>query len=308
VDQSYDIVVAGAGIAGLTAALTAARLGRKTLVLSGDVLGGQLLSIEKVDGYPGFPEGVPGYDLCPIAQEQAMTAGAEFSQTNVESIAPEGDGWKVKTGEGELTARAVIIATGTALKHLGVPGEEKFTGNGVSHCATCDGPLLKNKVAVVVGGGDSAMQEALTLSQFVSQVVMVNKADELTGQASYRQLVEENARIEVRNGSTVEEILGDAAVSAVRVQHGDAASELPASGVFVFVGLSPETKFLDGVVKLDTEGGIETDGAMRTKLKGIAAAGTVRAGSAGRAASAAGDGSLAAITIDRYLADGNWPV
>jgi thioredoxin reductase (NADPH) len=152
------------------------------------------------------------------------------------------------------------------------------------------------------------MQEALTLSQFVSQVVMVNKADELTGQASYRQLVEENAKIEVRNGSTVAEILGEGAVSAVRVQHGDAASELPANGVFVFVGLRPETKFLDGMVKLDTEGGIETDGAMRTKLKGIAAAGTVRAGSAGRAASAAGDGSLAAITIDRYLADGSWPV
>jgi thioredoxin reductase (NADPH) len=237
-----------------------------------------------------------------------MTAGAEFSQTNVESIAPEGDGWKVKTGEGELTARAIIIATGTALKHLGVPGEEKFTGNGVSHCATCDGPLLKNKVAVVAGGGDSAMQEALTLSQFVSQVVIVNKAGELTGQASYQQLVGENAKIEVRNNATVEEIVGDAAVTAVRVASGGSKAEVPASGVFVFVGLKPETKFLEGFVKLDADGGVETDGAMRTELKGIAAAGTVRSGAAGRAASAAGDGSLAAITIDRYLADGSWPV
>ena len=306
--HDYDVIVAGSGIAGLTAALTCARLGRKTMVVAGDVLGGQLLSIEKVEGYPGFPEGIPGYDLCPIAQEQAMSAGAEFSQTNVESISPEGDGWKVTTGEGEMTARAIIIATGTALKHLDVPGEEKFTGNGVSHCATCDGPLLKNKVAVVVGGGDSAMQEALTLSQFVSQVVMINKAGELTGQASYRQLVGENSKIEVRNNATVAEILGEAAVSAVRVQNGGATSDVPANGVFVFVGLKPETGFLDGFVKLVADGGVETDGAMRTKLKGIAAAGTVRAGAAGRAASAAGDGSLAAITVDRYLADGNWPV
>ena len=306
--HDYDVIVAGAGIAGLTAALTTARLGRKTMVVAGDVLGGHLLSIEKVEGYPGFPEGIPGYDLCPIAQEQAMTAGAEFSQTNIEAISPEGDGWKVTTGEGDMTARAVIIATGTALKHLDVPGEEKFTGNGVSHCATCDGPLLKNKVAVVVGGGDSAMQEALTLSQFVSQVIIVNKAGELTGQASYRQLVAENSKIEVRNNATVEEILGDAAVSAVRVASGGSKADVPASGVFVFVGLKPETKFLDGVVKLDAQGGVETDGAMRTRLKGIAAAGTVRAGAAGRAAASAGDGSVAAITVDRYLADGSWPV
>jgi len=306
--HDYDVIVAGAGIAGLTAALTTARLGRKTMVIAGDVLGGQLLSIEKVEGYPGFPEGIPGYDLCPIAQEQAMTAGAEFSQTNVEAITPEGDGWKVKTGEGDMTARAVIIATGTALKHLGVQGEEKFTGKGVSHCATCDGPLLKNKAAAVVGGGDSAMQEALTLSQFVSQVIIVNKADELTGQSSYRQLVEENSKIEVRNNSTVEEILGDAAVSAVRVASGGAKSDVPVNGVFVFVGLKPETKFLEGLAKLDADGGVETDGAMRTKLKGIAAAGTVRTGAAGRAAASAGDGSVAAITVDRYLADGNWPV
>ena len=198
---------------------------------------------------------------------------------------------------------ARIIATGTALKHLDVPGEEKFTGNGVSHCATCDGPLLKNKVAVVVGGGDSAMQEALTLAQFVSQTIIVNKAGELTGQSSYRQMIEENSKIEVRNGSTVEEIIGEAAVSAVRVVSGGNKADVPANGVFVFVGLKPETKFLDGMVKLDADGGVETDGAMRTELKGIAAAGTVRAGSAGRAASAAGDGSLAAVTIDRYRSE-----
>lgn len=303
--HDFDVIVAGAGIAGLTAALTTARLGRKTMVLSGDVLGGQLLSIEKVDGYPGFPEGVPGYDLCPIAQEQAMTAGAEFSQTNIESLAVDGDGWKVTTGEGDMTARAIIIATGAALKHLGVPGEEKFTGKGVSHCATCDGPLLKNKVAAVIGGGDSALQEALTLAQFTAKTVIINSAAELTGQQTYKQLIEENSKIEVRNGATVQEILGDAAVTGLRISDG---STVETNGVFVYIGLQPEAAFLDGHLTLDPTGAVPTDGAMRTKLKGVAAAGMVRVGAAGRAAASAGDGTAAAISVDRYLADGVWPV
>lgn len=302
--SQYDVIVAGAGIAGLTAALTAARLGRSTMVLAGDVLGGQLLSIEKVDGYPGFPEGVPGYDLCPMAQEQAMAAGAEFAQTKIEGLAPDGDGWKVTTGEGEMTARAVIVATGAALRHLGVPGEEQFSGKGVSHCATCDGPLLKNKVAVVVGGGDSALQEALTLANFASKTIILNQGAELTGQASYRQLVTGNGKIEVRNNVTVSEIVGDTAVTAVRA----GGEDIPANGVFVYIGLQPEAQFLSGLLALDAAGAVPTDGAMRTTLKGICAAGTVRAGAAGRAAASAGDGSVAAVTIDRYLADGDWPV
>jgi thioredoxin reductase (NADPH) len=305
VGYDFDVIVAGAGIAGLTAALTTARLGRKTMVLSGDVLGGQLLSIEKVDGYPGFPEGVPGYDLCPIAQEQAMTAGAEFSQTNIESLTQQGDGWKVTTGEGEMTTRAVIVATGAALKHLGVPGEDKFTGKGVSHCATCDGPLLKNKVAAVIGGGDSALQEALTLAQFAAKTIIINNAPELTGQQTYKQLIEENAKIEVHNGTTVQEILGDAAVSGVRISDG---STVETNGVFVYIGLQPEAAFLDSHLTLDANGAIPTDGAMRTKLKGVCAAGMVRVGAAGRAAASAGDGTAAAIAVDRYLANGVWPV
>lgn len=306
--MSYDfeVIVAGAGIAGLTAALTAARLGRKTMVLSGDLLGGQLLSIERVDGFPGFPEGVPGYDLCPMAQEQAMNAGADFSQTTILSLAPAGDGWKVATGEGDLTARAVIIATGAALKHLGVPGEEKFTGKGVSHCASCDGPFLKNKVAAVVGGGDSALQEALTLAQFAAKTIVVNRAPELTGQASYRKLIAEQPSIDVRNASTVVEILGEAAVAAVRISSGAETAELPVDGVFVYIGLTPDAGFLDGRVTLGAGGAIPTDAAMRTSLKGVCAAGMVRAGAAGRAAASAGDGAVAAITIDRYLSDADW--
>ncbi|HEY6983246.1 NAD(P)/FAD-dependent oxidoreductase, partial [Reyranella sp.] len=140
-DKDYEIVVAGGGIAGLSAGLATARLGRRTLVLTGDVLGGQLLSIEKVEGYPGFPEGVPGYDLCPMAQEQAVAAGAECVAGEMTALSAKNGGWALATAEGEVTARAVILATGTHLKTLGVPGEERLTGKGVSHCATCDAPL-----------------------------------------------------------------------------------------------------------------------------------------------------------------------
>jgi thioredoxin reductase (NADPH) len=306
VDQSYDIVIAGAGIAGLTAALTAARLGHKTLVLSGDVLGGQLLSIEKIDGYPGFPDGVPGYDLCPIAQEQAMTAGAEFEAAEITGLEAAGEGWKVSTPAGDVAARAVIVATGANLKHLDVPGEERLQGKGVSHCATCDGPLLKNKVAAIVGGGDSAMQEALTLAEFASKTIILNNADALSGQPAYRERVEANPKIEVRNNAVVEEILGEAAVSGVRVKTGGAASDVETSGVFVYIGLAPTSGFLNGKVALDAKGAVPTDGQMRTELRGVFAAGMVRAGAHGRAAASAGDGATAAIAADQYLRDGHW--
>ena len=305
--HDFDVIVAGAGIAGLTAALTSARLGRKIMVLSGGPLGGQLLSIETVDGFPGFPDGIPGYDLCPIVQEQAQAAGAEFSQTAINGLERVGEGWKVATSEGAMTARAVIIATGASLKHLGVPGEGEFAGKGVSHCATCDGPFFKNKVVVVAGGGDSAMQEALTLTQFAAKTIIVNRAPELTGQAVYRRAVADNATIEVRNGATVQGILGADSVAAVRVATGGEVTDIKVDGVFVYIGLRPDADFLGATLALDANGGIPTDAAMRTILEGVCAAGTVRVGAAGRAAASAGDGSLAAISIDHYLTGGTWP-
>ena len=152
--QQFDVVIAGGGIAGMTAGMTSARLGRKTLILTGDVLGGQLISIEKVEGFPGFPDGIPGYDLCPILQDQAGAAGAEFMMSSMEGLESQEGHWRVTTAEGDLQAPAIILATGSALKKLGVPGEERLAGSGVSHCATCDAPLLRDRTVVVVGGGD----------------------------------------------------------------------------------------------------------------------------------------------------------
>ena len=190
--DEHDLVVVGGGVAGLTAGLTAARAGRKTRVLTGAALGGLLVSIEKIDGYPGFPDGVPGYDLGPIIQEQAVAAGAEFAAGEATALHADEGRWRVTTGEGDLSARALVIATGTTLKTLGIPGEEELHGKGVSHCASCDAPLLRNRIVAVVGGGDSALQEALTLAQHASRVIILHRGTAFSAQSAYvRQVTAE---------------------------------------------------------------------------------------------------------------------
>lgn len=306
----FDIVVAGGGIAGLTAGLASARLGRRTLVLTGGVLGGHLVSIDSIEGYPGFPEGVPGYDLCPMAEEQAADAGAEFAAEEAVALESAGGGhWMVKTGGGEdYAANAVILATGTALKTLGVPGEERLRGKGVSQCAGCDAPLLRGRPVAVVGGGDSAMQEALTLADTVSKVTLLCRDAALSGQAAFRERVSAHANIDIRFNASVEEILGEDAVTGISVRDtGSGATEtLAVDAAFVFVGLHPNTALLDGLLPLEPSGHVATDGAMRTARTGLFAAGTLRVGTPGRAVAAAGDGTAAAIAADRYLADGLW--
>ena len=303
-----DVVIAGGGIAGLTAGMTAARLGRKTLVLTGDIPGGQLMSIEKIEGYPGFSEGVPGYDLCPMLQDQAASAGAEFMMTGLERLDAQDGQWRVTTGEGDILAGAVIVATGSSLKKLDVPGEQSLTGNGVSQCASCDAPLFRERIVAVVGGGDSAMQEALTLAAFAAKVVVLRRGDVLTGQASYRDRVTAHQKIEIRFNTVVTEILGEAKVTGLRTRQSrdGAVADLEVAAIFAYIGLQPNTAMLQDRLSLDLAGKIPTDGWMRSELAGVCAAGTVRSQSPCRAVSAAGDGASAAVTIDRYLADGSW--
>ena len=284
VSDGLDVLVAGAGIAGLSAALTAARLGCRTLVLTGGPSGGLLLSIEQIEGYPGFPDGVPGYELCPLAQEQAEAAGAEFTFGEAESIEQDDGGWHVRADDGVHHARSVIVATGARMKELGVPGEEKLRGRGVSHCASCDAPLLRDRVVAVVGGGDSALQEALTLAGSVARVIVLQREGALTAQETYRRRVEAHEGIEVRYGVAVEEILGDDRVTGVRTSEG----ELEVDAVFPYVGLQPNLEWL-GDQELDAPG--------------LFAAGIVRPGAAGRAAAAAGDGAQAALAAHTYLAE-----
>jgi len=305
---AFDVVIAGGGIAGMSAAVTSARLGRSTLVIIGDVLGGQLVSIEKIEGFPGFPEGVPGYDLCPMLQEQAATAGAEFMMNSVARLDAQHGQWRVTTAEDEIVARAVILAMGSSLKKLDVPGEERLTGSGVSHCASCDAPLLRNQIVAVVGGGDSAMQEALTLAEHAAKVIVLHRGDALTGQKSFRDRVAAHRKIELRFHTTVNEILGEAKVSGVRIRNArdGGTADVEVAGVFAYVGLQPNTTCIADRLPLDQSGLASTDGSMRTELPGVCAAGNIRQQSPYRAASAAGDGAAAAVAVDRYLTDGAW--
>ncbi len=304
----YELVIVGGGVAGLTAGLTSARVGRRTRVLTGESLGGHLVSIEHIDGYPGFPDGIPGYDLCPIIQEQAVGAGAEFAASEATALHNEDGSWRVTTTQGDVRARAIVIATGTTLKTLGIPGEEEFRGRGVSHCASCDAPLLRNRIVGVVGGGDSALQEALTLAQHASRVIILHRGTAFSAQAAYIQQVQQNPKIEVRFGTIVEEAIGNGGLKSVRTRtvSDGTTSEIELSGLFVYVGLAPATTLVNGVLALDASGRIPVDDEMRCGVRGLFAVGTVRSGSAGRAASAAGDGATAALSADRYLKDGAW--
>ena len=306
-EREYDVLVVGGGVAGLTAGLTAARAGRKTRVLTGPSLGGSLVSIERVDGYPGFPDGIPGYDLGPIIQEQATAAGAEFDAGEATSLQATDGRCRLTTSEGDVLAKAVVVATGTTLKTLGMPGEERLHGKGVSHCASCDAPMLRGRTVGVVGGGDSALQESLTLAQHVSRVIILHRGAEFSAQAAYVDQVRANAKIEVRFDTIVEEALGDGGLTGVRVRNATGATErLELAGLFVYVGLAPATAWLGSLLTLDETGRVRVDGAMRTSMPGLFAAGTVRSASAGRAAAAAGDGAMAAVAADRYLKDGAW--
>ncbi len=301
---AYDVVVIGGGLAGLTAGLFAARYGHNTLVLEALIPGGHLVNVETIEDFPGFPQGVAGYDLCPMVQEQAGNHGAQFEMAEVEGLEPDGDGgWRVVTGGGAYAARAVIVAAGSKPKPLGIPGEGRLEGRGISHCATCDGPLFRGKVVGVAGSGSAALQEALTLAGHVERVIVFNKQPAFSGQETYRRRVAEQPKIEARDGVSVEEVLGEGTVTGVRVRHADsgAMEDVELAALFVYAGGEPNTEFLRERLTLADDGRVPADGWMRTELAGVFAAGDVRADSPGHAITAAGEGATAAIAAHRYL-------
>jgi thioredoxin reductase (NADPH) len=228
--------------------------------------------------------------------------------TGLERLDAQDGQWRVTTGEGDILARAVIVATGSSFKKLDVAGEQRLTGNGVSQCASCDAPLLRNRIVAVVGGGDSAMQEALTLAEFAAKVIILNRGDALTGQACYRDRVTAHQKIGIRFNTAVTEILGEAKVTGLRTRnsHDGAVADLEVAAIFAYIGLEPNTAVLQDRLSLDQAGRIPTDGWMRSELAGVCAAGTVRSQSLCRAVGAAGDGASSAVTVDRYLTDGAW--
>ncbi len=301
--SDYDVIVVGSGLGGLTAGLFARRLGLSTLVLEANIPGGHLISVEKIEDFPGFPEGIAGYDLCPAVQRQAAEQGAEFLRVEILSLEADDRRWAVTTSEERHHARSVIVATGSTLKELDVPGEANFAGRGVSHCASCDGPLYKGETVGVVGGGDSALQEALTLANYADRVMLFHHRTEFTGQETFQQRVLSHSKIDVHRQTSVEEILGDDGVTGVRVRNVATGeeSQIDLKGVFVYVGLEPNTGFLRNVVRLSPTGHVPTDVWMKTERAGLYAVGDIRQDSPAQAITSAGEGATAAIAAHRYI-------
>ena len=308
-DRMYDIIIIGGGSAGLTAGLFAARYGHSTLVVERLMGGGQIINAENIENYPGFPQGTSGYELGPLMQEQAMNAGAEVSMAEATGLRVDGPYKVVATANGEYQAKAVVIAGGSSLRALGIQGEQELEGRGVSHCATCDGPLFQEQVVGVVGGGDSAMDEALTLTGYASQVILFHWRDAFRAQKVLQDRVLSNPKIQVRWNTVVEDVLGPDIVTKVKVR--DTAtgetSEVELSGLFVYVGLDPDTAYLKGTLSLDNAGHVATDIWMATEVPGVFAAGDIRQHSAAQVVTAAGDGATAAIAAHRYISGREWP-
>jgi thioredoxin reductase (NADPH) len=301
--RDFELVIVGAGVAGLTAAIFAARYGLEVAVVEQLAAGGQVANVERIENFPGFPQGIGGHELGPLMHEQAEAAGAEFVLDGVERLETDGED-RILCGASEsLRAGAVIIAAGSRLRPLRVPGAERLVGKGVSHCASCDAPLFAGKEVCVVGGGDSALDEALVLSAQVAKVTLLHRSPNLDAQRALVERASACRNIEIIPGVDVEEILGEQAVSAVRWRHlaTGTAQTKPVGGVFVSIGLEPNSAFVRGTVALDADGRIETDAMMRTSLAGVFAAGDIRKDSVAQLAAAAGDGATAAISAFRYL-------
>jgi len=303
--RDADLIIIGAGAAGLTAAMFVGRYGLKVVVVEQLGAGGQIINAERIDNLPGFPDGVAGHELGPLLHQQAEAAGVEFVLDTVERLEASGVDRIVHGASETLRAPAVIIAAGSALRPLGVPGEEKFLGKGVSHCASCDGALFAGLDVCVIGGGDSALDEALVLAEHASDVKLFHRGPQLDAQQVLRDRVAATDKIELALDTIVEEIVGEDAVTGVRLRNAKTGrARLEACrGVFVYVGLEPNTAFVRGLLALDAAGHIETDINMRTSLAGVFAAGDIRAHSVAQLAAAAGDGATAAIAAFRYLAN-----
>lgn len=300
---NFDVIVVGSGLAGLTAGLFAARHGLSTLIMEANIPGGHLTSIEKIEDFPGFPDGIAGYDLCPNVQRQAADQGAEFERAEVQRLTLQDRLWSVVTGDGQHLAKAVIVATGSTLKDLGVPGEAKLAGHGVSHCASCDGPLYNGQTVGVVGGGDSALQEALALTNYAEQVLVFHEGKSFSAQLSYRERALADAKIAPSYRTIVEEVLGDNVVTGVRVRNlsTNELSQVNLTGLFVYIGMKPNTELLKNLVALSETGHVPTDVSMQTERPGLYVVGDIRENSAAQAIAAAGDGATAAGAAHRYI-------
>jgi thioredoxin reductase (NADPH) len=300
--REVDLAIVGAGVAGLTAAIVAAQHGFSVLVIERMGAGGQVMNVETIHNMPGFPQGVSGFELGPLLQEQAEAAGAEFMLDTVLKIESVGALRHILHCEADtVAASAVLVTAGSLRRKLGVPGEE-LEGRGVSHCASCDGPMFRGQPVCVVGGGDSAFGEAAVLAAHASRVTLVFREKKPHAQKLLVDAIAALPHVQLIADSEVLAITGDDGVTGARIRHGvGEPSELPAQGVFVYAGLEPASGFLANTLKLDAAGRIVTDTHFASSAPGIFAAGDIRAGAAWLLAAAAGEGAAAAASACHYL-------
>ena len=299
----YQVIIIGSGPAGLTAAVYTARAGLKPLVISGFAAGGQLMLTTDVENFPGFHEGVLGPDLMNKMRQQAERFGTEFIDENVVSVDFSSMPFQVDTNDQGFETKSVIIATGASARWLGLESEERLRGRGVSSCATCDGFFFREKEVILVGGGDSALEEALFLTKFASRVTIIHRRDELRGSKILQKRAFDNPKIDFIWDSVVEEVLGKDVVSGVRLKNikTDDTSDFQCAGVFIAIGHKPDTEIFEGQVELDDKGYVVVRNGTETSVKGVFAAGDVHDYRYKQAVTAAGDGCKAAIDVEKML-------
>lgn len=302
-NEIFDVIIAGSGPAGLTAAIYAARSNLNVLVVAGVEAGGQLIWTTEVEDYPGFPDGVLGPDLMQLFRKQAERLGAKFTDGDITESDLSKRPFTIKVASKSFQGKSLIIATGASAKWLGVESEQKLRGRGVSACAVCDGAFFKGKNLAVIGGGDTALREALFLTRFAPKVFLVHRRDKLRAFKALQDRAFANKQIELVFDSEVEEVLGENKVEGLRVKNKKTGAEktLPVEGVFVAIGHQPNTSFLNGQLETDNTGYIKLRTGNRTSVPGVFAAGDVHDWKYQQAVTAAGAGCMAALEVEEFL-------